>query len=287
MKNFLPFKEAHDLVCKNVSKFGINTERKWFYYKKYGYERPFRIPHSPHIVYKNKGWISWSHWLGTDNIRGTLRKYRVNDNFFKKWSEDMAYILGFWYADGYIRKRRDRYSFCYGFSICQQTKDKYILKNILKKMNSNNPICCPKTRPNMSHFEISSEIIFNDIVKFGGLPNKSKIVRFPRISHKYTSDFIRGLFDGDGSISLIGKSPHSYICSGSIMFIQDLKGILDKYEINGKIDDNGNKVNPCFLLRFGADDTRKLGRLMYKGGSNKIKLKRKYERFLKGGMYGI
>lgn len=286
-KRFLPFNNALAIVLKGTKKYGIDTERKWQYQKKYGYIRPFNIPYNPQIAYKNSGWVSWSHWLGTDNIRGTLRKYKVNDDFFKKWSVDMAYILGFWWADGYIRERRDRYSFCYGFSICQQTKDKYILENILCKMSSNNPICSPKTRPSMSHFEINSKIIFDDIVKLGGLPRKSKSIRFPNVQKKYVSDFIRGLFDGDGSISLIGNSPHSYICSGSIAFIHDLKNILDGYEINTKIGDNGNRTSPCFLLRFGANDTRKLGRFIYKNIDNKMKLERKYDRFLRGGMYDI
>ena len=30
------------------------------------------------------------------------RKYKVDDNFFKTWSSDMAYILGFWFTDGWI-----------------------------------------------------------------------------------------------------------------------------------------------------------------------------------------
>ena len=38
-------------------------------------------------------------------------KHKVNENFFKKWSSNMAYILGYIYADGnlencdYIRAR--------------------------------------------------------------------------------------------------------------------------------------------------------------------------------------
>jgi len=27
-------------------------------------------------------------------------KYKVNENFFKEWSPIMAYVLGYWYADG-------------------------------------------------------------------------------------------------------------------------------------------------------------------------------------------
>lgn len=30
------------------------------------------------------------------------RKYHFNEGFFLKWSSEMAYILGFWFADGYM-----------------------------------------------------------------------------------------------------------------------------------------------------------------------------------------
>ena len=49
------------------------------------------------------------------------RKYAVNDDYFKEWSHDMAYILEFWWADGCIYKNE--------FSIAQK-KQISIGKNI-------------------------------------------------------------------------------------------------------------------------------------------------------------
>jgi len=287
--DFLPYCAARKIVLKNAVPLGINTEKKWYSYKKYRYIRPQNIPHSPNIIYRKRGWVSWSHWLGTNNIRGQLRSYTVNDNFFKKWSYDMAYILGFWWADGYIRKRQYRYSITYSFGLAQNTKDIYLLKEVLLKMGANNPIYTPKSRPDGSHFEINSKIIFDDICKLGGSPRKSKTIMFPEdLPPKYLSDFIRGYFDGDGCITLNGKykkSPSGYICSGNIKFIRQLKYVLRWHGICGKIKNNGNKKHPCYLLRFGAEDMRKLGRFMYEKNEGKMKLLRKYERFLKGGMY--
>ena len=96
---WLPFKEAR----RHVRKTNIKTEMEWKCQRKY---LPSFIPRDPHIFYK-KEWKGFSDWLGTNNIRGQLRKYKVNDNFFSKWSKDMAYVLGFWWADGYIRERKD------------------------------------------------------------------------------------------------------------------------------------------------------------------------------------
>lgn len=55
------------------------------------------------------------------------RKWNINQDFFKTWSSDMAYIFGFWCADGCI----------YGgkmFDITIHNKDKYILKRIAEKL---------------------------------------------------------------------------------------------------------------------------------------------------------
>ena len=47
------------------------------------------------------------------------RKWNINQDYFKTWSHNMAYVFGFWCADGCI----------YGgkmFDITQSKKDKYI-----------------------------------------------------------------------------------------------------------------------------------------------------------------
>lgn len=272
---WLTFKEARKIVRKTR----IKTEMQWKYERKF---LPKFIPRDPQRKYREE-WRGFSDWLGTKNIRGCLRKYKVNDNFFKIWTPDMAYVLGFWWADGYMRKRVSGSSFIYGFGLCQQTKDKYILKKILNAMGSNNPICIPKSRPDCSHFEINSKIIFDDLIALGGSPNKSKSIRMPSVPQEFIGDFIRGLFDGDGSISINKKyktTKHAYICSGNIDFINDLKTILDNFGINGIVDDNANPNSICYLLRFNVEQIKKLGRLMYKAPFTKLKLVRKFKKFL-------
>ena len=75
---WLPFEEAVIISRYHSKEHGINTKIKWIYFK----NKPDNIPFSPDLVYKNSGWVSWAHWLGTNNIRGCLRKYGVNDSFF-------------------------------------------------------------------------------------------------------------------------------------------------------------------------------------------------------------
>lgn len=58
-KNWRPFREAR-AFCRNL---GINSV-KWREYVKSD-EKPDDIPGNPDQVYKGKGWVSWSDWLGT------------------------------------------------------------------------------------------------------------------------------------------------------------------------------------------------------------------------------
>jgi len=44
-----------------------------------------------------------------------------------------------------------------------------------------------------------------DLVNLGIVEDKSKILEVPKIEEKYYRDWIRGYFDGDGSISYIKK----------------------------------------------------------------------------------
>ena len=60
-----------------------------------------------------------------ETVRLTCHKYTINEDFFKTWSDDMAYILGFIWSDGCMHGGDD-----YAISITQHKKDKYILKNI-------------------------------------------------------------------------------------------------------------------------------------------------------------
>ena len=279
--NWMPYTNALKIVLKDAKKFSINSEKKWHYQYIAKGKKLSNIPSHPQVIYKNKGWVSWSHWLGTKNIRGCLRKYMVNDNFFKKWSHNMAYILGFWFADGCIRKRKVSGFLRYGsFLIFQHIKDKYLLENILKTMKSDCRIYTPGTRKDSCTFEISSDKIYNDIIKLGGTRRKSLTTTFPNVPTKFLADFIRGFFDGDGCISVSSKNHSSscYFCSGSKKFLDELNNRL--FETWGILGRNIYS-DTCFRLYFGMKNIIKLGQVMYGiNQKNMLKLNRKHNKFI-------
>ena len=124
-----------------------------------------------------------------------------NENFFKKWSSGMAYVLGFFAADGNMIKNKRGAHF-----IEFQITDKNLLNEIRKFLGSNHKITARKRNNNKwktsYRLQIGSKMIFNDLLKLGLTPNKSKTIKLPKMPDKYFSHFLRGYFDGDGCVNI-------------------------------------------------------------------------------------
>jgi hypothetical protein len=274
MKKFLSFEDAKTFVHK----LNLKNVKDWKDYCASG-KRPSFIPASPFHKYEQyKGIKDWLGESYCERILGKSRKYNINDDFFKTWSHDMAYILGFWWADGSMSIKGNNYR----FSLCQ--KDKYILESILDAME-----CHPKPiRPynNCYIFSIASKSIVTDIMSLGGTPKKSLLTKFPPIPTQYLNDFIRGIFDGDGSIffSTHNNGYLSKITCGCKEFISELHNVL-KQNIIG-LSGSINKVNPTigkaniYSIQFGLKDTMMLGSYLYSTPSS-LRLIRKYDLFNK------
>lgn len=197
------------------------------------------------------------------------RKWNINQDYFKTWSSNMAYILGFWFADGCI----------YGgkmFDITTHAKDKYIIKKFAEELEYNGPIIDYADRQ-AARLNFSCVIIYNDLVNLGGSERKSLTIEFPdQIPKEYLSDFIRGYFDGDGCIYC--KKNNRVItsfCSGSKKFLDKLWEILkEEAGVEGGYYCSSNKT-----ISFGKADSLKIGRFMFKNNPE-LFLKRKKDKFL-------
>ncbi len=132
------------------------------------------------------------------------RKSNFNRTYFKVIdSEDKAYFLGLLYADGCNQEKRGV------ISIALQEEDVLILEKLKKYLEWDGEIrinnCNHKRFP---HRKILREILItnkefsNDLANLGCISNKSYNLKWPlHVKDKYISHFLRGYFDGDGSIS--------------------------------------------------------------------------------------
>lgn len=126
------------------------------------------------------------------------RKYPCDDNFFKIQNADMSYILGFIAADGYISAKEN----CISIEIHQ--KDQEILSKIAEKTKITRPIStqCRKNGSQTATLRNWSLAWKQDLVHYGITNKKTFTLQPPELLlPKYRIDYIRGYFDGDGSIS--------------------------------------------------------------------------------------
>jgi len=204
----------------------------------------------------------------------------------------MAYVLGFFTADGNMIKNKRGAHFISFYSV-----DKELLESIKKVMGIDHKLSFRKKRgenqKDSYRLQIGSKEIFNDLLKIGLTPNKSKTVSLPKIPNKYFSDFLRGYFDGDGSViaGYFKKSDRkSKSFTLSVRFTSGSKEILEQLMNNLKniIGSKGSLffAGRAWRLNYSINDSRKLFDLMYNDNviNDLIYLKRKYNIFKNAGV---
>lgn len=172
------------------------------------------------------------------------RKYKLDETYFDKIdSEGKAYFLGLLYADGC---NGDNHSVC----ISLQEIDVEILNKFNTEINSNRPLnyidnSKNKNRKNSFRLTINSVYMSLKLIELGCIPRKSLVLQFPteeQVPPHLIRHFIRGYFDGDGSVSLYylykGKrlKTKSTIVSTN-EFCRSVENILKEYlSVNCYID---------------------------------------------------
>ncbi len=205
--------------------------------------------------------------------------HNINENFFAKWTSDMAYVLGFFCADGgmidapYMR----------GQYVSFFNTDQELLEKIKLAMSSEHNVRLVRkagTNGNNKNFyllKIGNHKLFKDLSSLGLTPNKSLTIRMPMVPKKFLDDFIRGLLDGDGCLYVEKpkKTLKLIFTSGSRDFLVDLmKEMGQHYKIPAQNILGGRRY---FQLRFGQTVAWHILPKIYKNIGNGLYLIRKYK----------
>ena len=216
--------------------------------------------------------------------------YTYDRNKFNKIeTEEDAYWLGFLYADGWVYEGSTSHS----IGIELQYSDINHLKKFNKYMNGNMHIDT-KYSKSPSSDNVSkicricffSKNIFYNLIKCGCIPKKSHKIEMPYscVPDGLMRHFIRGYFDGDGSIGIYHHSqrkklkyPRAKITCGSKNFVNQLRDYLITKNIHCGIHESQNGIYDIFFT--GKDNVISFAKYMY--DDSNIYLDRKYEIYKK------
>lgn len=216
--------------------------------------------------------------LGVKTTKGNhYRKYFFNFDFFEKIDNELsAYWLGFLYADGCILSQN-----IYGeqeFKIAINEKDLELLEKFKKDIKSTYPI---RTDNSMVIQSLRSQKTVDDLKKLGCIENKSLILEFPtekQVPKEFLHHFIRGYFDGDGSISYYQKQ-ENYKPQFTINFVGTKNFIEELYKFfnMGSVFPDKRRKNSWYLTINGNQQVKEVYNLLYQDATRYMQ--RKYDKF--------
>ena len=219
---------------------------------------------------------------------------RIRHDFFKNISTELqAYLLGFYTADGSIDEKRKT------FRIHLSIKDSelvYLYKDIISpdarlfSVADNYKTTGRDGKEITGHgsigVDISSAILVNDLVELGiGYKKTYSDLTIPNIPENLIRHFVRGIFDGDGSISTYlacEKGKKDRVRCG-IQIDSKTKTLLENIQLFFK--NNNIKFNLIYLKRddmyristSSREEIKKLYLLFYK--DSYFYLSRKFNKF--------
>jgi hypothetical protein len=126
---------------------------------------------------------------------------------------------------------------------------------------------------------LSAEL-YDDLLNLGLTPRKSRTMQFPKIPEPYVRHFIRGCWDGDGSVYLErGRKPAASYVTGSRQFAEEMIRQLVNLGLPS-VTLHSHQSRHGFYFRFGtvAACTR-LYHVFYDEVPKSMYLSRKFDRF--------
>lgn len=237
----------------------------------------------------SRGRTTIANYLAKNNKR-YYKIHKVDQTIFSTFTPESCYWAGFIAADGNLSKKMTH------LRIELNINDSGHLEKILKFAKDEEPRISKDIKiakfSDGKEYKIQScytDINSNTVVRnikenFGITPNKSLTIQPPtKIPEDLIVHYIRGYFDGDGSIywNSANKSPVFSICCGS----KDLlEWIANKIKNNADWDFGKKALIPykdkIWRIRQMWGGSIKILDWLYEGSTPEMRLDRKYERYL-------
>lgn len=204
---------------------------------------------------------------------------KYNETYFESLNANSAYILGFILADGTIScpnyKDSNYKGLCYRIKCGINQKDVEILDFIKQEIAPDRKLyyTIDTTKNNYTRHSVeltlTNKILVKSIMAYGIYPNKTGKETFPNILEEFYPDFIRGFFDGDGTVGAYYRKtntrirfvPSASFVSGSYNLLCQIKQKMNN--IGGKISNKNIRDNCCYYQFSSKQDLIGLYNYMY------------------------
>ena len=210
-------------------------------------------------------------------------KKHINSNFFQQIDNEIkAYYFGLFWADGYCSERLNI------FKIDLQESDKEILEKFNKFVESSHEINqyiaklgnSYRSKESVVYRFITLDKTFVQSLFQKGLSThrEGSHLPFEYVPENLLVHFIRGYFDGNGSISII-KGRVVNMCGGDVI-LHDIDNILKNMNFKTAFHRRRPDVlnNNTLYVQGGAKEQKRFLDWIY--GDATIYLNRKYEKYL-------
>lgn len=212
------------------------------------------------------------------------RALHKNKEYFDTQSSNMAWILGFLAADGSVSSKNNT------ISLGLASVDREILERIKKEIDIENPIHDFVNRQGFEYSELSWTCAEHKkkLAQYSIVPNKTFVLKPPfALDKKYYLDYIRGYFDGDGSVNFIeSKGKKHYmalrwqVCSATpdiLNFVIDTLELYGVHRVNIQEYKRKDK-NILYSIQYSTNATKDIYKILYSTDST-LFLARKKKHF--------
>lgn len=230
------------------------------------------------------------YWRKKFNIPRNIvfnRKHHFNEKYFSVIdSEEKAYWLGFIMADGCIEVSSNSHE-SVRLAVILKNTDIHRLKKLAHSLEFNGQIFEKEIvdkrgfSTTRCELKINSKMLCSDLLKYGIVPKKTGKELIPCLNDDLIRHFLRGFFDGDGSITLSSnkKFYRFKLGSSSLIVTRQTQEYFHNYDVDVNYYVDYNYRRPFYVLESNCKEKcNQIFHLLYDDAN--IYLDRKYDRVL-------
>lgn len=208
-----------------------------------------------------------------DTVKPHKRLYEFNEAILDTWTPQSAYLLGWVITDGGIYSRThgaDNYTLSFDL------KDQEAVETLAGILE--HPSGASLTSRGYWTLRAHSAHLVRRLQELGVGPAKSLSTTLPDVPGEVFSHLVRGIVEGDGSLTLHERRFMVAINSASSEFLPKLSEALP---FRGSLFQvgKGKRKNPMWRLAYSGKEALRMCEWMYQD-SDGMRLSRKYDRYL-------